>query len=161
MQNIDKEFLINAIERAKESVAQGGFPAGAVIVKNGEIVGSGISVGNNLNDPTSHGEIAAIREAGKNLGTSDLSGAILYASMQPCLMCLGASMWASISKIVFACSKEIVSDEYYGGHYDLPNIIKEFIKPIALVHVKELEQEALKVVKDWENLHQNGSALVP
>lgn len=113
----DKEFLIKAIEKAKESVADGGFPAGAVVVKNSQIVGSGISVGNKLNDPTSHGEMASIRDACKNLKTTDLSDCVLYASMEPCLMCFGASMWASISKIVFACSKEKVSEEYYGGHY--------------------------------------------
>ena len=159
MQNKDKEFLIKAIERAKESVAQGGFPAGAIIVKNGEIVGSGISVGNNLKDPTGHGEIAAIRDACKDLGTSNLSGAVLYASMQPCLMCLSASMWASIPKIIFACSKEKVSDEYYGGCYNISNINEEFIKPIALIHMPELEQEALKVVKEWENLDQKDTVI--
>lgn len=105
----DKQFLQLAIAKAKESAAQGGFPAGAVVVKNGEIIGEGISIGNTLNDPTSHGEMASIREACKNLKTSDLSSSVLYASMQPCLMCLGASMWSAIPKIVFACPKEKVS----------------------------------------------------
>ena len=73
----DKKFLQKAIEKAKESVALGGFPAGAVIVKNGEIVGEGVSIGNELNDPTSHGEMASIREACKNLKTSDLSQTVL------------------------------------------------------------------------------------
>ena len=113
----DKQFLQKAILKAKESVEQGGFPAGAIVVKNGEIVGEGVSVGNKLNDPTSHGEMASIREACKNLKTSDLSGSVLYASMQPCLMCLGASMWSAIPKIVFACPKEKVSADYYCGHY--------------------------------------------
>lgn len=104
----DKQFLQKAILKAKESVAHGGFPAGAIVVKNGEIVGEGVSVGNKLNDPTSHGEMASIREACKNLKTSDLSDSVLYASMQPCLMCLGASMWSAIPKIIFACPKEKV-----------------------------------------------------
>jgi len=146
----EKQFLQHTIEKAKESVAQGGFPAGAVIVKNGEIVGEGISIGNKLDDPTSHGETAAIREACKNLKTSDLSNSILYASMQPCLMCLGATMWSSIPKIVFACSKEKSSDDYYGGHYQPSAINSELAHSMELVHLAELEDESLKIVHDWE-----------
>ena len=146
----DKKFLQLAIEKARESVAQGGFPAGAVAVKDGKVVGEGVSIGNKLNDPTSHGEMASIREACKNLKTSDLSGSVLYASMQPCLMCLGASMWSSISKIVFACSKEKVSSDYYGGHYNPLSINSELARPIELVHFKELENESLDVVRKWE-----------
>jgi len=146
----DKQFLQKAIEKARESVVQGGFPAGAVVVKNGEIVGEGVSVGNKLNDPTSHGEMAAIRAACKNLSTADLSGSVLYASMQPCLMCLGASMWSAIPKIVFACPKGQVSAEYYGGHYEPSAINAELIRPLELVHFAELEDESLAIVREWE-----------
>ncbi len=146
----DKQFLQRAIEKAKESVAQGGFPAGAIVVKNGEIIGEGVSIGNKLNDPTSHGEMASIREACKNLKTSDLSGTVLYASMQPCLMCLGASMWSAIPKIVFACPKEKVSAEYYGGHYESSQINSELIRPLELVHFADLEDESLAIVHEWE-----------
>lgn len=146
----DKEFLIKAIEKAKESVSKGGFPAGAVVVKNGEIIGSGISIGNLLNDPTSHGEMASIRDACKNIKTTDLSGAVLYASMEPCLMCFGASMWASVSKIIFACSKKKVSEEYYGGHYKSQEINTNLSHPLELIHVVDLEEESLSVVREWE-----------
>ncbi len=146
----DKQFLQKAIMKAKESVVQGGFPAGAIVVRNGEIVGEGISVGNKLNDPTSHGEMASIREACKNLQTSDLSDSVLYASMQPCLMCLGASMWSAIPKIVFACPKEKVSTDYYGGHYQPSAINSELARPIELVHFAELEGESLTIVREWE-----------
>ncbi|MSR71421.1 MAG: nucleoside deaminase [Candidatus Taylorbacteria bacterium] len=146
----DSFFIQKAIEKAKESVLSGGFPAGAVVVKDGKIIGEGISIGNKLNDPTSHGEAASIRDACKNLKTSDLSGSTLYASMQPCLMCLGASMWSSISRIVFAVPKEKVSPLYYGGSYDPSTINTTFIRPIELVHLAELEEESLKVVKEWK-----------
>lgn len=150
----DKEFLLKAIEKAKESVAQGGFPAGAIVVKNGQVVGSGVSIGNLINDPTSHGEMASIRDACKNLKNSNLSDTILYASMQPCLMCLSASMWASIPRIVFACSKEKVSDEYYGGNYQIFDVNKEFLHPIDFVYVPELEDVSLAIVKEWEKAHK-------
>lgn len=146
----DKQFLQRAIEKAVESVAQGGFPAGAIIVKDGEVVGEGISIGNKVYDPTAHAEIASIREACKGLSTTLLSGSTLYASMQPCLMCLGASMWGGITKIVFACSKDMVSDKYYGGSYELSDSNKELTSPIELVHFAELEEESLAVIRDWE-----------
>ena len=149
---MEKQFLQKAIEKARESVAQGGFPAGAVIVKNGEIIGEGISVGNKLNDPTSHSEVAAIRAACKNLSSIDLSGSVLYASMQPCLMCFGASMWSGIPKIIFALPRAKVSIKYYGGHYELSAINATLARPIELVHFAELEEESLAIVREWEKL---------
>lgn len=143
-------FLKKAIEKAKESVVQGGFPAGAIVVKDGEIIGKGISIGNKLNDPTSHGEMAAIRDACKNLVTSDLSDSVLYASMEPCSMCFSAAMWSLVPKIVFACSKEKVSDEYYGGHYQTTTLNDSFTKPLELVQLKELENKAFDIVNEWE-----------
>jgi tRNA(Arg) A34 adenosine deaminase TadA len=152
MENPDRKFIQLAIEKAKESVASGEFPAGAVIVKAGEIIGEGVSIGNRLNDPTSHGEIDSIRNACKNIQSSDLSKCTLYTSMQPCLMCFAASMWSLIGKIVFACSKEKVSSEYYGGSYHISKINSDLIHPIELVHFSELEQESLKVVQEWERV---------
>jgi len=146
----DKEFLLKAIEKAKESISNGGFPAGAVIVKEGRVVGEGISIGNKLFDPTSHGEQSAIRAACKEYNTTNLTGCTLYASMEPCVMCLGASMWSSISKIVYALSKSKVSTEYYGGSYDQGEINSKFNHPIEIVHLSELEEDSLKVVREWE-----------
>ncbi len=148
----DKQFLQAALTKAKESVALGGFPAGAVVVRDGRIVGEGISVGNKMHDPTSHGEMAAIRTACKNLKTSDLSESTLYASMQPCLMCLGAAMWSAIPRIVFACPQSKVSTEYYGGHYKPAVINAELIRPIELAHFAQLEADSLAIVRQWEEL---------
>jgi len=150
MQDQDKQFILLAIEKAKESVEQGGFPAGAIVVKDDQVIGDGVSIGNSLDDPTSHGETAAIRNACKNLKTTDLSVSTLYASMQPCLMCFGSAMWASISRIVYACPHNKVSAEYYGGHYSTESINKELLHPIEFVHIPELEEESLDVVKQWE-----------
>ena len=96
----DKEYLKLAIKQAKSSVEQGGFPAGAVVVKDWKIISKGVSLGFKLNDPTSHGETASIRAACKKLSTVDLAGATLYASLQPCLMCFSVANWAGISRIV-------------------------------------------------------------
>ncbi len=144
------EFLKRAIEKARESVAQGGFPAGAVVVKGGKIIGEGISIGNTLNDPTSHGEMSAVRDACRNIASSDLKGAILYSSMEPCSMCHSASMWSGIQKIVFACPKTKVSPEYYGGIYKTTTLNETFNRPLEIVQQGELEDESLEVVKQWE-----------
>jgi guanine deaminase len=145
----DLDFLKMAIAKAKESTEKGGFPAGGVVAKDGNVIGTGISIGNVLNDPTSHGEIAAIRDAAKNLGTKDLTGAILYASMQPCAMCHAAAMWASLSRIVYALPKDQVNPEYYCGHVDLA--VTDTYVPVELVHLAALEAQSLATVKDWES----------
>ncbi len=147
----DKDFLLKAIEQSKESVQQGGFPAGTVIVKDGKVIATGISVGNILHDPTSHGEVNAIRNASKALESSSLDGVTIYSSLEPCMMCLGASMWARVSRIVFACGKPSVSSEYYGGDYTSLEINKVFAQPIEIVHFKELENSALEIVHEWES----------
>jgi tRNA(Arg) A34 adenosine deaminase TadA len=143
-------YIKKAIENAKHSVEQGGFPAGAVVVKDGKIIGEGISIGNKLNDPTSHGELSAIRDACKNLSTSDLDGAVLYASMEPCSMCHSAAMWSGISQIIFACRKNKVSNLYYGGEYKTSLLNDTFNKPLKIKHEIDLEGSSLKVVREWE-----------
>lgn len=151
----DKEFLEKAIFKAQESVAAGGFPASAILVKDREIIGVGLSIGNVINDPTSHGEQAAIREACKKLATSDLSGATLYASLQPCVMCLTAAMWSKVGRIVFACAQDKLNKEYYGSTHNSLKINKQFIRPIEIEQIKDFEASALKIVKEWESTVNN------
>ena len=146
----DLEFLELAISQANKSIQQGGFPAGAIIVKDGKIIGEGISIGNILHDPTSHGETQCVRNACKNIQSSNLSGATLYASMETCAMCLNSSMWAGISRIVFALSKEKLSNLYYGGNYTTQDINKMFLKPIEIVQIKELADKSMEAINKWE-----------
>jgi len=147
---MDNKFLLRAIEMAKQSIDTGGFPAGAIIVKDGGIISEAISIGSVLHDATAHSETTAIREACKKLGTTDLTGATLYASMEPCVMCLGSAMWSSISRIVYACSSKKVSNDYYGGSYDGYEINSKFNHPIEIIQIAELEDESLKIVHNWE-----------
>ena len=101
----NKQYIKLAIKQAEKSVKQGGFPVGAVVVKDGKIISKGVSLGFKLNDPTSHAETSSIRRACKKLKNRDLGGAILYTSLQPCLMCFSVANWAGISKIVYGCKK--------------------------------------------------------
>lgn len=147
----DQFFLKKAIELSQQSIEVGGYPAGAVIVKDGEILSVGLSNGKNLHDPTSHAETAAIREACRKLGERDLEDVVLYSSLEPCVMCYASSFWAHIPKVVFACSRKQVSPEYYEGNHDIFALNKKGKRVIKFVHAGDLEQDALKVISDWED----------
>lgn len=104
--NPDDIFLARAIELARQGSQQGdGGPFGAVIVRDGRIVGEGWNRVVADKDPTAHAEIAAIRIACAVLGQFHLNGCTLYASSEPCPMCLSAAYWARIERIVFANSR--------------------------------------------------------
>ena len=93
------DYMHDAIEEAYKGIRAGdGGPFGAVIVKDGRIVGRGHNSVIRDQDATMHGEIAAIRDASRTLGTFDLSGCTLYSTAEPCPMCLCASMWADIDR---------------------------------------------------------------
>lgn len=99
-------FMKEAIRLAVENVKSGkGGPFGAVIVKNGEIIARGANHVTTDNDPTAHAEVVAIREACSQLNSFQLDGCEIYASCEPCPMCLGAIYWARPEKLYFAASK--------------------------------------------------------
>lgn len=99
------EFLRRAITLATENVISGrGGPFGAVIVRDGVIVGEGANSVTETCDPTAHGEVNAIRAACRALGTFTLAGCELYTSCEPCPMCLAASYWARLDAIYYGCS---------------------------------------------------------
>lgn len=102
----DTRFLREAIRLASESVAEGGGPFGAVIVLGGEVLARAANRVTPDHDPTAHAEARAIRLACDRLASHDLTGATLYASCEPCPMCLGAIYWARISRLVYAASKD-------------------------------------------------------
>ena len=99
------EFLRRAIALATENVVAGkGGPFGAVVVRDGKIIGEGANSVTSTHDPTAHGEVNAIRAACKALGSFTLAGGELYTSCEPCPMCLAASYWARLDAIYFGCS---------------------------------------------------------
>ena len=100
-------FMELAAALAEENLStNAGGPFGTVIVKDGKIVGMGSNHVLAHNDPTAHGEITAIRNACKNLGSYDLSGCELYTNAYPCPMCLSAIIWANIKKVYYGNTKE-------------------------------------------------------
>ena len=108
----DSHFLTQAVELAKANVEQGGRPFGALIVKNGEVVSTGVNQILTTGDPTSHAELNALRQAALKLQSTLLKDCVVYASGQPCPMCLAAMRMSGIEKIAYAFSN--VDAEPYG-----------------------------------------------
>jgi guanine deaminase len=104
MDPIDHDtFMREAAQMAHENVLAGrGGPFGAVVVRNGEIIGRGTNLVTSTNDPTAHAEVTAIRDACRNLRTFTLPACEIYTSCEPCPMCLAAIYWARIDKIFYA-----------------------------------------------------------
>jgi guanine deaminase len=145
-------FLNEAIHLSRLNVEQGiGGPFGAVIVRNGEIVARGANRVTTDNDPTAHAEIVAIREAGKNLDTYDLSGCVVYSSCEPCPMCLAAAYWARVDAIYFAATKEDAAaagfdDEFLYREIPLPLDARA----IPTTHWIALQPDANAIFTSWE-----------
>lgn len=99
-------FMKRALEEAYEGIQKGhGGPFGAVVVKDGQIIGCGHNRVLYKKDPTCHGEMEAIRDACRNLNTYDLSGCVLYTTAEPCPMCLGGILWANIRQVYYGCHR--------------------------------------------------------
>ena len=111
------KWLAKTVQMAIDNVKNGGGPFAAIIVKGDEIIGSGTNLVHVNHDPSAHAEILAIREACQTLSSVDLSDCVLYASGEPCPMCLGAAYWATVGNIYYACSK---SDALDGANFDNP-----------------------------------------
>jgi tRNA(Arg) A34 adenosine deaminase TadA len=99
-------FLRRAILIADENVAAGrGGPFGAVVARDGTIVAEGTNLVTSTNDPTAHAEVVAIRNACRTLASFQLTGCTVYASCEPCPMCLGAIYWARPERVYFAAGR--------------------------------------------------------
>lgn len=100
-----EKWLGVAIDLAIANVADGGGPFGAVVVLDEEIIGQGVNRVTASLDPTAHAEVVSIRDACRSTGRFDLTDATLYASCEPCPLCLAASLWARVDRIVFAATR--------------------------------------------------------
>lgn len=104
--NNEERFLHQAIELARDNIAQGGRPFGAVVVRGGEVLATGVNEILVTHDPTAHAEMSALRAASRRLGSPDLSGCSVYASGHPCPMCMAAMRLAGVSRVAYAYSNE-------------------------------------------------------
>lgn len=136
-----------AINEARKGIRNGhGGPFGAVIVKDGVVIGKGHNQVIKNNDPTCHGEMMAIHKACKKLRTFDLSGCEIYTTGEPCPMCLAAILWANIDKVYYGCN--IFDTEEIGfrdsAFYEFSNNEekrKEFVVELDRKACKKLYEE--------------------
>lgn len=144
----DRNFMREAIRLADQSVARGGGPFGAVIVKDGKVIaGSSNRVTIDL-DPTAHAEVNTIRAACKALGTFDLSGCDIYTSCEPCPMCLGAIYWARLDHIYYGNNRKDAAEIDFDDDF----IYRELEKPLeerSVPIVPLLRDEALSSFRLW------------
>ncbi|MET0929386.1 MAG: nucleoside deaminase [Aeromicrobium sp.] len=114
-QDTDAGWLSQAIDLAVVNVAEGGGPFGAVIVRDGMLVSAGQNRVTRDLDPTAHAEVEAIRAACRVVGDFSLAGMTLYTSCEPCPLCVSASLWARLDRVVYAADRE---DAARGGFDD-------------------------------------------
>ena len=141
-----------AINLAKQNLKhKNGGPFGAVVVKDGRIIGRGVNTVTTQNDPTAHAEVNAIREACSTINSFQLEECEIYSSCEPCPMCLGAIYWARPKKFYYAATRE---DAARAG-FDDSEIYREIQLPIQLRKIPSeqmMEPEANQVFITWVNL---------
>jgi tRNA(Arg) A34 adenosine deaminase TadA len=145
-----KAFIQRAVAVAERSINEGGGPFGAVIVKEGEIIAEAANRVTLQHDPTAHAEVVAIRKTASRLGSHDLSGCVLYATCEPCPMCMGAIYWARIGEVYFASGRE----EAASAGFDDDHIYKELDKPIEKRSIKMAQvetNEATNLFRMWND----------
>ena len=141
-----------AIELALDNVRTSrGGPFGAVVVHEGRIVGEGVNRVTATNDPTAHAEMVATRAAARALGTFRLAGCELYASCEPCPMCLGAAYWARIDRVWFGANRGDAAD----AGFDDAHLYQELALPPqrrTLPIAQLMREEALAALDEWRRL---------
>ncbi|MGB5528080.1 MAG: nucleoside deaminase, partial [Gemmatimonadota bacterium] len=120
-----EDFLREAIRVASDNVASGGGPFGAIVVRDGQVLARAANHVTTANDPTAHAEVEAIREACRVLGTFQLEDCEIYASSEPCPMCLGAVYWARPRAVYYANGRDVALAAGFDDHH----IYEEFLLP--------------------------------
>ncbi|MCU0453853.1 MAG: nucleoside deaminase [Bacteroidetes bacterium] len=136
MRRAEAVHLREAVRLAEQNVTNGGGPFGCVIVREGRIIARGVNRVTATNDPTAHAEIVAIREACRMLETFHLEGCDIYASCEPCPMCLGAIYWARPARVMFAASRAEAAAAGFDDeriYHELPLPLGE--RSLATIHL--------------------------
>ena len=148
--NTHEHFMRHAISLSRDNMHSNiGGPFGAVIVKDGKIVGKGANQVTSSNDPTAHAEVVAIRDACKNLGDFSLNGCTIYTSCEPCPMCLSAIYWARLEKVYYANTQDDAADIDFDDRFLYEQVaLPTDARSLPATHI--LREEALLVFKEWQ-----------
>lgn len=142
----DIRFMNMAAELAEKNIDEGGGPFGAVIVRNGEVVATGVNRVTASNDPTAHAEVNAIRNACSKEQTFNLSGCVIYTSCEPCPMCLSALYWAGVSKIYYGNTQDDADAINFSDRF----IYQELDKPKAERMIPCVKMDSSRTIKAFE-----------
>jgi len=147
---MDNPFMARAIQLSIENVQSGqGGPFGAVIVQDGNIVAEGVNCVTTNNDPTAHAEVVAIREACRKLRSFELKDCELYASCEPCPMCLGAIYWARLARIYFGNSAADASKIGFDDSAIYRECARSYTER-SIPMVKVMREQALAAFRAWK-----------
>lgn len=150
MKEKNEKFMRKAIALSRENIRNGGGPFGAVIVKDGKIIATGVNRVTALHDPTAHAEVNAIRKAAKKLGTFDLAGCEIYTSCEPCPMCLGAIYWAHLDRIYYGNTKSDAKNIGFDDSFIYDEIeLKHEDRRVKAIQL--LPHEAISAFDEWAN----------
>ncbi|HVA95428.1 MAG TPA: nucleoside deaminase [Candidatus Dormibacteraeota bacterium] len=143
-------FMQEAIRQAVENVRSGrGGPFGAVVVKDGRAIATGVNSVTCDNDPTAHAEVMAIRQACRTLGTFQLTGCEIFTSCEPCPMCLGAIYWARADRIYYAATAKDAADAGFDDSFiyeELARACSERRIPLQSM----MHDEGLEAFREWK-----------
>ncbi|WP_156308256.1 nucleoside deaminase [Sphingobacterium endophyticum] len=137
---LDEQYMREALKLAKRAFEEDEIPIGAIIVSNGKIIGKGYNLTERLNDVTAHAEMQAFTAAANFLGGKYLRDCTLYVTVEPCVMCAGASYWTQISKIVYGAK-----DEKRG----YSSINEKIIHPKTIIQPGVLENECAELMMSF------------
>jgi len=148
----DPVHLRRAIQLAQENIASGrGGPFAAVIVRDGEVIAEGANSVTSTNDPTAHGEVNAIRNACRALGTFSLAGCEIYTSCEPCPMCLAAIYWARLGAIYYGSNQQDAAKIGFDDAFLYEEMRKESDSR-TIPSAQLLQDEAWAAFAAWQEL---------
>lgn len=146
----DEELMRRAIELAQAGIdANTGGPFGCVIARDGIVVGEGSNEVTSTNDPTAHAEVVAIRRACTELDSFQLEGCVVYASCEPCPMCLGAIYWARPERVVIAANRHDAAEAGFDDAFIYQELCGNDLETRTVPITTLLRDEALKVFQHW------------
>ena len=146
---MSSKFMTRAIELSIKSVNRGTGPFGAVIVKDNKVISEGFNIVTSSNDPTSHAEIVAIRNACKSLNNFALNDCDLYTTCEPCPMCLSAIYWARIDRIYYANTRKDAQKIDFSDSMIYEELNKT-IKDRKIPMHQMMREEAIKAFELWD-----------
>jgi tRNA(adenine34) deaminase len=138
----DEQFMQQALKEAKKAFDEGEVPVGAIVVMNDKIIARGYNQVERLNDCTAHAEIIALTSAFNFLGSKYLPDAVLYITVEPCLMCAGALYWSKVARIVWG------ADDEKNGHKHITDPNWPF-HPKTVIEKGILKDECAQLMKDF------------